>query len=188
MINARTEPPSQGDPSPSKPKNEIAFHAAFEPDDQDAYRSRAGTRRKMLGLHPVDSSQSPSSRKANRVRRQGVLWSVASVSGLPIALRARDFPDRKSAMMDVRALLERVEELVEVRVADPVETRRGWWMTLDNEVVLVAGRPRRASESENDLRRAVAALQRLAEECVRPDDRRRAGRATGEPRDDDVSE
>ncbi len=151
------------DPSPWTPpfRQQILFYDWHDRMDS-SYQGRALTRSKVLQMTPAASPSVPSTRKALKFRDPGLLWSLVAVDGLPLALRARDFPTRQAALRDIRRVLRRVSELEVTDVYDSANLRRGWWLSLDGEVMIVAGRPTKPSDSGRDARRVVAALGRLA--------------------------
>ncbi len=146
----------------------IVLYSATRVGDETErqYLGRSSLRSLLLGMTPAEPSSPPVSlRKASAPRPAGFLWAVRQASGLDLVLRARDFPTAKTARRDARGILGRVAELQVTEVSDASTRRRGWWMSLDGQVVLVAGRPRpiaQRSDSDRDVRAALRQLEILA--------------------------
>ncbi len=125
--------------------------------------ARARLRRRVLMMTPEDLSGPPVELAAALRTRPGTgTWSIVEPNGVPRAIRARNFSGRRTLRDDLRELVRRRTELEVVDVLD--EDGRGWWLTLDHQVVVVSGRifrPRRAAEAQRDARLALRAFSRL---------------------------
>jgi hypothetical protein len=112
-------------------------------------------------MTPEDGgSGHPSLRKALAPRPAGHLWTLRNPAGLTLALRARDFPVRKYARRDARAIASRWRELETTHVVDVDGRLRGWWLSLDGRVVLTSARIR-AIGQRGEAEREVRAVLRL---------------------------
>ncbi|HEY0247180.1 MAG TPA: hypothetical protein VGC45_02865 [Gryllotalpicola sp.] len=120
-------------------------------------------------LPESDEPDPPSLHKAIMPRPAGYLWTLTNPAGLTIALRARDFPFGKYARRDARGLARRARELVVTHVSDGQLKHRGWWLSLDGQVVLLSARIRpigQRPEAERDVRAAFRLLLELQDSLV----------------------
>ncbi|MEJ1230997.1 MAG: hypothetical protein WDM88_10820 [Galbitalea sp.] len=135
-------------------------------DEENFYAGRSVLRSQILAMSSLRDVDPASTAKALRPRDAGVLWSIVQPDGLDLALRARDYPNPRTAMRDVRRILSRVGELRHEFAQSTADGRLSWWISLDGEVVLVGGRPRsanRQAELNREVRSVRRALARLAE-------------------------
>lgn len=131
------------------------------PLQEARYSGHAAARSLQLAMMPEGDLRHPSLRKALTPRPAGFLWTLANPAGLTIALRARDFPFGKYARRDARALAARRAELEATHVSDAADGNRGWWLSLDGQVVLVSARVRpigQRHEAEREMRTALRLL------------------------------
>lgn len=157
---------------PSPRTLRVVTNDAGLPDERDAHRARSTVRTRVLAMAPLEHQPHPSRRKALTKREPGVLWSLDQPSGLAVALRARDFSTVKAAIRDLQTLLARTPDLMIVHTTEQAEGRHGWWIVLDNDIVLVSAYPAKPSTAERDALRVIASMERLAEMFPLPRRRR----------------
>jgi hypothetical protein len=122
--------------------------------------ARRKMREQILSMRP-GAGISATSARALRLRPPGASWSLISPSGIILALRARDFADRKATLRDIRTVLSKAVDLTIVPVTN-AENRQAWWLVLGDNALMVASHLTNPSAVQREANQALRVLAKIA--------------------------
>lgn len=147
---------------PSNRQRRLVVFSALE--DEARYRQRCEWRRRILSMDiaPEVQTQRPAKLLVPKESSEsGLMWALMMPNGLSLAMRARDHSSLLEVQVDAAELVTRASDAVLIPVQNRETGMRAWWITVDDKVVVVAGRTWRAQYGDAAERAGHSALRLL---------------------------